>query len=303
MKKNDNVNTNKFQNIGVIGFGLIGEAVVQNLTKKKYNCVVFNRTFSKINHLKNHSNITIVKTLNELASICNYLLICLTDDNAVESVLKNDCFKNSIGKYIIDLSSISYAAAVKFNLLIENQGGCYFDSPISGGPEGARDGTLSIMVGGDELIFNDIKPILKELSNNLVFVGKPGSGAITKQINQIIVASYLVGISEAFAFADHIGLDIKKTYDSIKSGYANSRILDSKILKILNNDYEPGGKVSLHKKDLNNVLIFSKKENIKLDFTRQFYDLFCKSESLDMGNLDHISIYEIFKKKINNSEI
>src|SRR5207249_912572 len=141
------------------------------------------------------------------------------------------------------------------------------DAPVSGGETGAVQGTLSIMVGGDEEVFNEVKPVLEKMGKSVVRVGRIGAGGFTKLSNQIIVAAALQAISEALVLAQKAGVDIQLVYEAIKGGMAGGRTLDMKIPMLIRRNFEPGFKMDLHIKDLKNALLAGKSLGVALPST------------------------------------
>lgn len=283
--------------IGIIGIGSMGKAIAENLSEKSYSLNIYNRTRSKLAWVK-HSSIKICDNPVSVFWESDFILLCLSDDNTVKSVLQEQSWNEIKNRFIIDLSSISSNQAKENFEFCRKRDAYYFDAPVSGGVEGARKGDLTIMVGGLNEKFKIILPILKEIGNQVTFMGSAGSGSITKQINQIIVASYLAGISEAFAFADLLKMDLKKVYKAISKGYAQSRVMEAKFPNFINDTFPLGGKVSLHKKDLVNTLKTAKSSNVKLKLTEFYLNLFETAEKSGFEDFDHSVLFKVFKEKL-----
>ena len=154
------------------------------------------------------------------------------------------------------------------------------------------------MVGGEQESFSYVLPLLKYLGKNVTYVGPAGSGALTKQINQIIVAAYLAGLGEAFALADKLGIDLQTLKTAISGGYAQSRVLDAKFPNYLTDRYKPGGRISLHKKDLDNALTVAADHDLRLSLTETLRDLMSEAQGMDYGDLDHSVLYKVLRKKM-----
>ena len=157
------------------------------------------------------------------------------------------------GSTIIDMSSITPLTATKLSEEASGKGVRMLDAPVSGGEPKAIDGTLSIMVGGEEEVFNDMKEIFLCMGASALLIGTIGSGNIAKLANQIMVALHLAAMSEAMVFAEKAGVDAEKVFQAIKGGLAGSTVLNAKMPLVLDRNFKPGGPIRMHTKDLINV--------------------------------------------------
>lgn len=287
--------------VGVIGIGSIGAAVCKNLLNNGLSLCIYNRSQNKTNQFIDNDKVIIAESSTDVFFNCEITIIALTDDTAVRNViLTNDYINENYNseKSIIDLSSISSELAQECFYHCKKLGFNYFDSPISGGVEGTLDGSLSIMVGGDESKFDHIKSTLNLLGKSVVYLGRSGIGSIAKQINQIIVASYLVGIGEAFAFAKAMDIDISTLKGAIEDGYCQSRVLEVKFPNIKSDNYPLGGRVSLHLKDLRNAISSAAKNNLKLPTTEFYEKLYNDAVEIGLSDSDHSAIHKLLKEKL-----
>lgn len=222
----------------------MGRAMAENLHERGIKLSVYNRTAKKLTGLR-ELGVTLESEPAAVVRSTDCTLICVSDDTATRSVIFDPGMTDDAldGKYIVDLSSISVALAKECFTTCLAHNALYFDAPVSGGVEGAREGSLSIMVGGEQESFSYVLPLLQYLGQNVTYVGPAGSGALTKQINQIIVAAYLAGLGEAFALADKLGIDLQTLKTAIRGGYAKSRVLDAKFPNYLTDRYKPGGRI------------------------------------------------------------
>ena len=280
----------------------MGQAIAENLLEHDIEISVYNRTASKLAGLKKLG----VQTEPDLASVIrktDCTLICVSDDNATRSIIFDPKLTEEVlaGKYIVDLSSISAALAEECFTSCKSRNALYFDAPVSGGVEGAREGSLSIMVGGDPEAFSHIRPLLENLGQNVTYVGTAGFGAVCKQINQIVVAAYLAGLGEAFALADKLGIDLQTLKSAISGGYAQSRVLDAKFPNYVSGRFEPGGRVKLHKKDLTNAMSVAADNNLKLSFTETLSELMSEAIDMGYGDLDHSVLFKVLRKKMDDN--
>jgi len=243
------------ERIGFIGLGVMGKPMALNLIKAGYSLMVHDISPGPVRDLINAG----AKQGTSPAFIgenCDVIITMLPDSPQVEEVIagKGGVLENiHPGKIIIDTSSIAPLVAVRVSKAASAKGVGMLDAPVSGGEPKAIDGTLSIMVGGEEDTFNKVKDILLCMGASALLIGGIGSGNITKLANQIMVALHLAAMSEAMVFAEKAGVDTEKVFHAIRGGLAGSTVLDAKMPLILERNFKPGGPIRMHTKDLINV--------------------------------------------------
>jgi 2-hydroxy-3-oxopropionate reductase len=178
------------------------------------------------------------------------------------------------GKLFIDMSSISPIETQAFAKRIEALGADYLDAPVSGGEVGARDATLTIMVGGKEAAFERAKPLFALMGKNITLVGESGAGQTCKVANQIIVALTIEAVGEALLFASKAGADPARVREALMGGFASSRILEVHGERMIKRTFDPGFRIELHQKDLNLALDGARKLGIALPNTASAQQLF-----------------------------
>jgi 2-hydroxy-3-oxopropionate reductase len=178
------------------------------------------------------------------------------------------------GKIVVDMSSISPIATKDFAKRINEKGCDYLDAPVSGGEVGARNATLSIMVGGPERAFEQVKPLLELMGKNITLVGGNGDGQTAKVANQIIVALNIEAVAEALLFASKAGADPAKVRQALMGGFASSKILEVHGERMINRTFDPGFRIELHQKDLNLALQSAKALQLSLPNTATAQELF-----------------------------
>jgi 2-hydroxy-3-oxopropionate reductase len=189
----------------------------------------------------------------DVAKNSDIIFIMVPDTPHVEAVLFG---KGGVaegfgkGKIVVDMSSISPIETKKFAQKIEELGGKYIDAPVSGGEVGAKAASLTIMCGGDQAIFDEVKPLFEKMGKNITLVGKNGDGQTTKVANQIIVALNIQAVAEALVFASKAGADPAKVREALMGGFANSRILEVHGERMVKRTFNPGFRIELHQKDL-----------------------------------------------------
>jgi 2-hydroxy-3-oxopropionate reductase len=196
----------------------------------------------------------------------------------------------SPGKTVVDMSSIAPLATRDFAARIGAKGGRYLDAPVSGGEVGAKNASLSIMVGGDEAVFNDIRPIFELMGKNITLVGPVGSGQTAKVANQIIVALTIEAVAEGLLFASKAGADPAKVRQALMGGLASSRILEVHGERMIKRTFNPGFRISLHQKDLNLALESALALGLSLPNTASTQQLLSSCQANGGAAWDHSAI-------------
>jgi 2-hydroxy-3-oxopropionate reductase len=191
------------------------------------------------------------------------------------------------GTLVIDMSSISPTATKEFAAKIAAKGGDYLDAPVSGGEVGAKQATLTIMVGGSEAAFDRAKPLFEAMGKNITLVGDTGAGQTCKVANQIIVALTIEAVAEALTFASKAGADPAKVRQAITGGLATSRILELHGERMIKRTFAPGFRIRLHQKDLNLALQAGRELGVALPNTASTQQLFAAVAAAGGGDLDH----------------
>jgi 2-hydroxy-3-oxopropionate reductase len=190
------------------------------------------------------------------------------------------------------MSSISPTVTKKIVGALETKGARALDAPVSGGEPGAIKGELSIMVGGSEGLFNQVKPIFDILGKSAVLVGGTGAGQTTKLMNQILVAIHIQAMGEAFLLATKAGVDLVKVFEAIKGGLGGSSVLNAKVPLMLKRDFKPGFKICLHQKDLRNALEAAESMGITLPLTEAVQEMIGSLVERGKGDDDHGGIIQ-----------
>ena len=289
---------NHKKKIGFIGLGVMGKPMSLNLIKAGYSLMVLD-----INH----------NSLNEVVSAgaekgnspchvgenCEVIITMLPNSPQVEEVItgKNGVLEGAKpGSVIIDMSSISPLMAKKVYGIASLKGVEMIDAPVSGGEPKAKDGTLSIMAGGKEGVFEGIKDILLSMGASAILIGDIGSGNICKLANQIMVALHLAAMSEAMVFAEKAGVDAEKVFKAIRGGLAGSTVLDAKIPLILERNFKPGGPIRMHTKDLINVRDTALEIDAPIPLTTQVMEFMKALKADGKQEDDHGGIIQYWEK-------
>jgi 2-hydroxy-3-oxopropionate reductase len=241
------------ETVGFIGLGLMGKPMAKNLLKRGYPLVVHSRSAPPVDELV-AAGATRAGSPAEVARQCRRIFTMLPDSPDVELVLEGpDGIFSAVqpGTILIDSSSISPAITQRLGAAASARGATLLDAPVSGGEIGAVAGTLSVMVGGDEHAFEEVRPILEAVGNpeRIVRVGGSGAGQICKVCNQMVIGGTLAAVSEAFALARKADVDVAKVREALLGGFAASRVLEVHGERILNGNYKPGFRAQLYAKD------------------------------------------------------
>ena len=271
--------------IGFIGLGIMGKPMALNLIKAGFEVTVYNRTASKAEQLVSQG----AKKANsprEAAEETTVVITIVSDTPDVESVILDE---NGViegikpDSVVIDMSTISPEATRKIAARLKEKGAHMLDAPVSGGEQGAIDGTLSIMVGGDAEIFERCQSIFQAMGKNIIHVGPSGMGQTVKLVNQILVAGTLNAVVEALIFAQKSGVDLEKTIDAVKGGAASSWQLINLAPRIIKRDFQPGFMIDLMQKDLKLVMESAEAAKIPLPTTSLVHQMYYSLQSAGEG--------------------
>lgn len=242
--------------IGFIGLGLMGGGMSMNLLRAGFPLTVWNRTPSKMNPLLD-AGAEGAGSPREVAEKSDVVVDIVTDSPDVEEVLlgpEGVIHGARPGTVVIDMSTISPSVTRRIAEELGKNGVRMLDAPVSGGDVGAREGTLSIMVGGDEEVYEDCLPVFQAMGRTITHVGGNGMGQTVKLVNQILVGMNMLGVAEALMFARKSGVDLEKCLAAVSGGAAGSWQLTNNGAKLLKGDLEPGFKVKDYIKDLRLIM-------------------------------------------------
>lgn len=278
--------------ISFIGTGLMGFPMAKNLLKKNLDLKIFSRTLEKSKPLEEFGG-KIINSLSKAIIDSDIIFTMLTDDDAVEKVLGNSDFLKNLkpSSTVIDMSSIKPKIAIKYGKLLKENNVNFLDAPVSGGTIGAEQGSLAIMVGGDQKTFDNAIDVLK-IMGNPTLVGPIGSGQISKLANQIIVGVTIGAVAEAITLCEKAGVDGNKFIKALSGGFADGKILQNHGKRMIKKDFSPKGKVSTHLKDMNNILECANDFNTQLPISNLIQTMF--KSLVDNGNSDddHSALYK-----------
>lgn len=282
--------------IGFIGLGIMGAPMVGRLLDGGHQ--VFANDLKPIPEIL-EKGATEVSSAKEATEMGDVIIVMVPDTPDVEMVLfgENGVAEGlSSNKIVVDMSSISPVETKEFAEKINAKGCRYLDAPVSGGEVGAKAGTLTIMVGGDQTTFDKVKPLFELMGQNITLVGGNGDGQTCKVANQIIVALTIEAVGEALLFASKAGADPAKVRKALMGGFASSKILEIHGERMINRTFDPGFRITLHQKDLNLALSNARKLKLALPNTATAQELFNSVAAQGNADLDHSAMVLALEK-------
>jgi 2-hydroxy-3-oxopropionate reductase len=287
------------QKIGFIGLGIMGKPMVRNLAKAGFELVLNSRRQESVDEMLTEIPGAVgAATPFEVASQAEIVIMMVPDSPDVERVVFGDgglIDAVKPGSLIIDMSTIATTSALKVHEAVAAKGGQALDAPVSGGDKGAIAGTLSIMVGGEADAFERAKPVFEAMGKTIVHCGGPGAGQTVKSANQIAVAVNIAGLAEALVFSAKAGVDPAKVLEVLGGGLATSRVLDMRGPGMIAGTFEPGFRIDLHRKDLNNTLATARTQGSPIPVTALVSQLFDAASGAGRGHYDHSGLLTILE--------
>lgn len=273
----------------------------RNLLKAGHELVVYNRSQEAINELVK-DGAEAAQSPKDVAERCSLIITMLPNSPQVcEVVLGTNGVIEGVkpGSMVIDMSSIAPGVSRQVAQELAERGVRFMDAPVSGGEPKAIDGTLSIMVGGSDKDFEEFYPVLKKMSSSAILCGDVGAGNVTKLANQIIVAVNIAAVSEALVLATKAGVNPEMVYQAIRGGLAGSTVLDAKAPLMLERKFDPGFRINLHIKDLNNVLETGHDMGSPLPLTASVMEMMQSLKVQGLDQADHSALVQYYEKLAN----
>jgi 3-hydroxyisobutyrate dehydrogenase len=239
--------------VGFIGLGAMGWSMAGHLKRAGLLVAVANRSAAKATAFAAENGVAAPATLADLAQMCDVIVLCVSADADVLAVTREIAANMKAGTIVIDHSTVSSQTAQQAHALMRAAGGDFLDAPVSGGVEGAKNGKLSIMVGGDADTLRRVRPVLEAYAARISHMGGTGAGQNTKAVNQVLVAGIAQGVCEGLALGEALGLDPDVLLPTLLSGAAGCWFLDKRGATMLRSEFSGGFKLSLLHKDLNIV--------------------------------------------------
>jgi len=288
--------------LGFIGLGIMGKPMAKHMVMAGHIVYVYDLSEEPMKHLCG-LGAKRCAYCKEVAQRSEVIFIMVPDTPDVERVLfgpEGLCEGLKPGAIVVDMSSTFPIATRDFARRLAAMGVKMLDAPVSGGQVGAENATLSIMVGGDPDVFNQIKPYFELMGKNIVHVGGNGDGHICKVANQIVVAITIEAVAEGLLFASKAGADPKKVREALLGGFAQSRILELHGERMIKRNFDPGGRIRLHQKDLNLALQTARNLGLCLPNTATTQELFNAVAAQGGIDLDHSALVLALEKMANH---
>ncbi len=289
--------------VGFIGLGIMGSRMSMNILKAGFPLTVWNRTSSKMRPLV-EAGASAASSPKEVAERSDVIIDIVTDSPDVEEVIlgpEGVIHGARPGSIVVDMSTISPMVTRRIASELSKRGVRMLDAPVSGGDVGARDGTLSIMVGGDEDAFQECLPILRAMGRTIIYVGDHGMGQMVKLCNQILVGINMLGVAEALMFASRAGVNLEKAFSAVSGGAGSSWQLTHNGAKLLRGDLEPGFKVSHYLKDLRLIMEASAEMRLPLLGASLVYQMFRALDAEGLGEKGTQAIIRVVERLAGSS--
>ena len=286
--------------VGFIGLGVMGYPMSSHISKSGFQTHIFNRTSKISNNWNNSCHGSICASPKEVAKHVDFLCLCVSKDKDVKEVL---CGKDGAieaikpGTIIIDHTTTSASLAREMHKIFEKINCHYLDAPVSGGQAGAENGSLTIMVGGNEEAYKRSKKVLSTYSKFSKYMGKTGNGQLTKMVNQIAIASLIQGLAESVNFSEESGLEPKDVLQVISKGAAQSWQMDNRWETMTKDEFDFGFAVDLMRKDLDIVESEAAKLDVNIETTKLINNFYRELQEMGGGDWDTSSLVKRIRKK------
>src|ERR671916_212159 len=285
--------------VGFVGLGLMGAPMARNLMEAGHELVLYNRTRNKAEELARAGDAKVADSPREVARESAITITMLPGPQEVEEVIAGErglLEGAREGSLIVDMSTSSPILAKELTRIARNQQVGMLDAPVSGADVGAREGTLSIMVGGEEEHFERAKPLFDVMGEKVVHVGSPGTGQVVKACNQIVVALTIEAVSEALVLGSKGGVAPEKLVEALSGGLAASAVMEAKKEKFFSHDFEPGFRIELHHKDLGIALAAGREYGVALPATAIVDQMLEALKAKGRGDRDHSALLTLLEE-------
>ncbi len=281
------------ERVGFVGLGGMGGPMASNLMKAGYEMVLHNRTREKAEKLAEEGEGEVADTPREVAERCDVVITMLPGPSEVETVVSREgglfeAMRRNL--LVVDMSTSSPTLARELARRAREREASMLDAPVSGGDVGAQEGTLSIMVGGEEADFERAKPLFEAMGKTVTHLGPAGAGQVVKACNQIVVALVIEAVSEALVLGSRGGVAPEKILNVLGGGLAGNKVTEVKREKMLSGHFEPGGKVEYHHKDLGIALAAGREYGVSLPATAIVDQMFGVLVAQGRGGWDHSAL-------------
>jgi len=285
------------EKVGFVGLGIMGKPMARNLMEADYELTVHNRSRGPVDELASEGAAA-AESPREVAENSDVVITMLPDSPQVREVVAGEggvLEGIKEGALVIDMSTISPVVTEELAEAVKEKGASMLDAPVSGGDVGAIEGTLSIMVGGEEGDFERARPLFEAMGRTVNHVGPVGAGQVTKAANQIVVALVMEAVSEALVLGSKAGVAPGKIIEVLSGGLAASKVLEVKGEKFANHDFAPGGKVAFHHKDLGIALAAGREYGVALPAAAMVDEMFGALKARGRGGWDHSALITLIE--------
>lgn len=280
--------------IGFAGMGVMGLPMAGRLLEAGFELTAWNRTPERCEPLV-AAGAGHAATLAELAREADVVITMLVDDAAVRESCAQLIEAAAAGTVIVDMSTVAPATAIEIHRLAGERGVEFVDAPVSGGERGAIEGSLAVMAGGEEAAFERVRPVLEPMAAKIVRVGGPGSGQLAKAVNQVIVGLVLQAVAEGLTLGIECGLDPLDLIEALGGGFADSTVLRVHGPRMVGSNFEPGGRIALHLKDLRIALGAAADAGLELPATAGLAGLMEMLVENGVGDLDQAAVVRAYR--------
>jgi 2-hydroxy-3-oxopropionate reductase len=286
------------EKVGFVGLGIMGAYMAGNLLEAGHELVVHNRTRTKTEQLAQRGA-KVADSPREVAETSDVVITMLPGPPEVEAVVAGEgglLEGTRVGSLIVDMSTSSPLLARQLAHTARERGLGILDAPVSGGDIGARDGTLSIMVGGEEDDFERARSLFEVIGETVVHVGEAGAGQVVKACNQIVVGLVIEAVAEAMVLGTKAGVAPGRVFEVLSGGLASNKILEVKGEKFSSHEFTPGGKVEYHRKDLGIALAAGREYGVTLPVTALVEQMFGALEAKGRAGWDHSALITLIEE-------
>ena len=272
----------------------MGAGMAMNLHKAGHLHRIWNRTADKAEKIAADTGVAVADSVSSLASACDLVIVCVSRDADVIEVVGKIAASARPGTIVVDTSTVSSETAVRAKEQLKAKNVHFLDCPVSGGVEGAKKGTLSMMAGGEEATLEAARETLSAIATNIVYIGGTGSGQACKAVNQILCAGINQSVTEALAFGKDMNLDMNRVLDVVTKGAAGNWFMDHRGRTMVAGTYAPGFKVNLHHKDLGICMEMARKNpQTRIPLVEQTIVDYEKLMAEGHGNEDISSLFRL----------
>ena len=282
--------------IGFVGMGIMGLPMAVNLVKKSGREIMgFDISQEKRLQFAAQGG-KAVDSEDVIFSQCDLIFLCLPTNALVRQTIQRILTAAKPGTTIVDFSSTSPDVIRELYPQAQEKGVRLLDSPVSGGESGAIAGTLVLMCGGEQAVFDAVKPLLLQVGTSATYMGDTGCGCVAKLANNMIVGCNIAALAEGFAFAVKAGLNPKVLYEAIKDGFAGSPVMNVKAPKIISRDFSASARIAVHQKDLKNAVHLAKQLGVEIPLSAKVLDYMNQMETAGKVDEDHCAIARIYER-------